>query len=104
MAKPEIENVTEPFCGRRRKNSITLTKFDSDLASEWCHKKNCGWGPDDFSHGSNVRAWWVCQHCHREYKARIEDRTLHRTDCPYCAGRKVCKDNSLTTRHPKMAK
>jgi DNA-directed RNA polymerase subunit RPC12/RpoP len=102
--KPEIEHVTEPFCGRRRKNSIPLSIFDPDLATEWCHKKNYGWGADDFSHGSNVRAWWVCPQCNREYKARIEDRTLHHTACPYCASRKVCKENSLATRHPKIAR
>jgi hypothetical protein len=56
----EIEDVIEPFCGSRRRNMIPLAVYDPIIALEWCYKKNCGWGPEDFSHASTVRAWWRC--------------------------------------------
>ncbi|MCC7527654.1 MAG: zinc-ribbon domain-containing protein [Candidatus Melainabacteria bacterium] len=31
-----------------------------DIALEWCYKKNCGFGPEDFCYSSNVKPWWRC--------------------------------------------
>jgi hypothetical protein len=93
---PEIEDVDLPFCGRRRRNMTTLLDKHPEIAEEWCYAKNCGWGPEHFSHASTVKAWWVCPNCSREYKAQVNNRTACLSACPYCASKKVCEDNALS--------
>jgi hypothetical protein len=100
----EIDEVQEPFCGIVRKNTVSLLDAHPEIAAEWLYAKNAGWGPDEISRGSKVRAWWECRICHREYKAVITERTGHGTACPYCASHKVCNDNALTVFHPEIAK
>lgn len=100
----EIEEVQEPFCGCRRRNMVPLTDAAPEVAGEWCYVKNAGWGPEHFSRGSNVRAWWICSICQREYRAQINNRVLAKSGCPYCTSRKVCADNSLAAKFPDVAK
>jgi Probable Zinc-ribbon domain len=97
----EIEDVIEPF---RRRHMILLVDKDAGVAAEWCYKRNCGWGPEDFSHASSVRAWWLCPICHREYKAKICQRTALQSACPYCASKRVCEDNSLAVLYPAVSR
>lgn len=99
----EIEDVTEPFCGVRRRNSVPLSEARPDIAAEWLFQKNAGWGPEDFSRASGVRCWWRCSDCAREYKARICNRTSAESGCPYCASKRVCSDNSLADVFPTVA-
>ena len=56
----DIEDVQEPFCGQHRKSMVPLLDADPKVADQWCYEKNCGWGPEDFSQGSQVKAWWQC--------------------------------------------
>ncbi|CAN5176927.1 hypothetical protein BH10CYA1_BH10CYA1_62810 [soil metagenome] len=101
---PEIEDVQEPFCGSRKRDMVPLCDYDPLVAAEWFYEKNCGWGPDDFSHGSNVKAWWECQYCLRNYKATICNRVGNQSACPFCASKKVCSDNSLEVLFPEIAR
>jgi positive regulator of sigma E activity len=101
---PEIEDVSEPFCGIRRKNTVPLADYDPELAAEWHFKKNSGFGPEDFSHASNVRVWWMCPDCKRNYKARIVHRSINRSACSYCASKRTCEDNALAVHFPEIAK
>ena len=101
---PEIEDVQEPFCGQYRQNMTCLSDYDPLIAAEWFYEKNCGWGPEDFSHGSNVKAWWQCQYCLRVYKATICNRVGNQSACPYCASKKICRDNALSHLFPEIAK
>jgi hypothetical protein len=75
-----------------------------EVASQWCYKRNCGWDPDDFSHGSTVKAWWTCTECHRDYQSAIHNRVCNGSGCPYCASKKVCEDNALSVLFPEIAK
>lgn len=101
----DIEDVSEPFCGVRRKNLIPLSVAHPDIAAEWYYPKNAGWGPEDLSRGSQIRVWWQCSFCNRDYKASIANRTgKNRSACPYCASKKVCEDNSLVDFHPDIAR
>lgn len=100
----EIEDVQEPFCGSRKKDMVPLCDADPDVAEEWLYAKNCGWGPEDFSKGSNVKAWFQCSYCLRDYKAQICNRTGNLSACPYCASKRVCTDNSLEDLYPELAK
>lgn len=99
----EIEDVKESFNGCRRKNMVPLSEGYPEVASEWLYKLNCGWGPEDFSGGSNVKVWWRCPDCTRKYKAKILNRAKSNTGCPYCASKLVCEDNSLADVHPAIA-
>lgn len=101
----EIEDVSEAFCGVRRKNMVALSDAEPEIAEEWCYEKNMGWGPEHFSHGSGVRCFWICRFCDRVYKAQISNRTAvaNRSACPYCASKKVCDDNALIELYPVVA-
>jgi Zn finger protein HypA/HybF involved in hydrogenase expression len=101
---PEIEDVQEPFCGSRLKTLVPLCDADPVVAAEWFYEKNCGWGPEHFSRGSNVKAWWQCPYCLRTYKATICNRVGNMSTCPYCASKKVCSDNALSDLFPDVAK
>lgn len=102
---PEIEDVSEPFCGCRRRHMVPLVDANPMVASEWCYQRNAGWGPEDFSYGSKVRAWWDCPRCQRRYKASICSRTgKNHTACPYCASQKVCEDNALSVLRPAVSR
>jgi hypothetical protein len=101
----EIEDMSEPFCGVRRKNMISLADAHPDIAEEWHYGKNAGWTPEDVSRASGVRCWWECRFCNRSYKAQINNRTSPcRSACPYCASKLVCDDNSLVKLFPAIAK
>lgn len=101
---PDIEDVQEPFCGSRKKDLVPLCDADPYVAAEWFYEKNCGWGPEDFSHGSGVKAWWQCQYCLRIYKTSINNRVINMSACPFCASKKVCSDNALLTLFPAVAR
>lgn len=99
----EIEDMQEPFCGRRRNNTVPLDVAFPEIAAEWLYSRNGGWGPEHVSRASGVRAWWQCSFCSREYKSQISNRTNNSSGCPYCASKKVCSDNSLTELNPDIA-
>ena len=50
-----------------------------------------GLDPRELTHGSGKKVWWKCSKGH-EWKAACCSRTRG-NGCPYCAGKKVCKDN-----------
>lgn len=58
VAGVPIENVIEPC---RRPGLTPLSEREPELALEWYYPKNCGFGPEDFSYGSQVAAWWQCK-------------------------------------------
>ncbi|MBV6762642.1 zinc-ribbon domain-containing protein [Rhodococcus opacus] len=55
----------------------------------------------NYSHKSNVRAWWVCALGH-EWLAKICHR--HVAGCPTCSGKRILSGfNDLATTHPDIA-
>jgi positive regulator of sigma E activity len=100
-----IEDVQEAFNGCRRKNMVPLIDAHPEVASLWDYKKNCGWGPEDFSSASCTIVWWKCpEGDDHEWKLSISSRTGKGTyGCPFCTGRKACKANSLQTLAPEVA-
>jgi uncharacterized Zn-finger protein len=101
-----IENVIEPWPIRYRTPALTVYP---ELADLWFYNKNCGFGPEDFSSGSNVRAWFKCDRGPDHiYQRRIADITLaikkRRTlGCPYCSCRLPSVTNSLRSLFPEIA-
>lgn len=50
-----------------------------EKAVECYYKKNCGFGPEDFSYGLKVIAWWRCSIGH-VYHMRVLHSTLKTVD------------------------
>ena len=92
-----------PFCsGRYSCDDNSLQVLNPELSKQWHPTKNGNLTPDDVTTGSNKKVWWQCEKGH-EWEAAIKNRALGR-GCPYCAGKKVCNDNSLQTLNPELAK
>lgn len=53
----EIEDIIEPF---RWTYHGPLAQCYPEVAVYWCYEKNCGFGPEDFGPGADVRVWWIC--------------------------------------------
>ncbi|WP_131777215.1 zinc-ribbon domain-containing protein [Legionella impletisoli] len=90
-----------PYCARKKTTKITsLASQASKLSEEWHPSKNGNLTPKDVTSGSNRKVWWLCPNKH-EYEATIVRRFAGRK-CPYCSGRKVCKENSLAHLYPTL--
>lgn len=100
-----IEDVDVPFNNRTKKPKPILSKTHPELCVEWYYKKNCGFGPEDFSRGSSVCAWWQCRvdkkHIWRE---TISRRSGRGDGCPYCSHRRPTLATSLAKTDPELAK
>ena len=58
--------------------------------------------PDNVTSWSSIKVWWKCPKGHI-WKAMIANRSKG-VGCPYCAGKKVGKDNCLLTVNPELSK
>jgi hypothetical protein len=100
-----IENVIEPC---RRPGLIPLSVREPELALEWYYPKNCGFGPEDFSYGSQVAAWWQCKLNKKHiWQVRILTRAVSKRGCPLCFGhdsdrRPIIKERSLAFICPDL--
>ena len=64
------------------------------LVKEWHPTKNGDLTPDNLTHGSKKKVWWLCSKGH-EYIAMPNTKTSMKSGCPYCSGAKASKDNNL---------
>jgi hypothetical protein len=78
-------------------NNLTHT----DFFHQWDYKKN-KLDPKTLTKSNNKKVWWVCEKDHSWYEA-INVRSNNR-GCPFCANRRVSKDNNLKALYPKIAK
>ena len=74
-----------PYCSGRRVSDENNLKFlFPEIASEWHPTKNGDSKPEEFTHGSNQKVWWLCPKDHN-YDAVIGKRTQENpTGCPHC--------------------
>ena len=92
-----------PFCsGKKVCKDNSLETINPVLAKEWHPTRNGSLTPNDVTFASGKKVWWVCENGH-EWPATINDRK-NGSGCPFCSGRKVCKDNCLDTVNPELAK
>ena len=62
------------------------------------------WNPSEVTQGSNQRKEWECPLKHRWF-AKVSDRAIKQSGCPYCAGKKVLLGfNDLLTINPSIGK
>ena len=57
------------------------------LVKEWHPTKNGELTPNNLTHGSGKKVWWLCPKGH-SYERSLNTRTSHGTGCPYCSGKK----------------
>jgi hypothetical protein len=106
IAGKPIEAVTEPC---RRPGLIPLSEREPEIALEWYYPSNCGFGPEDFSYGSQVNAFWQCSKDRTHiWRVRILTRCVQKRGCPYCLGTNlsvpVPYERSLACVDPALAK
>lgn len=89
---------------RVRDSCPTLAEAKPAFLSEWDSELDGEKQPSDYTIGSDRKLWWRCKkNPAHSWEASPSNRYHGRTDCPYCAGRKVDESNCLATTHPSLA-
>ena len=95
-----------PYCTGRKvlPGFNDLASRFPELVSQWDTEKNDALTPQQITPYANRKVWWRCSKGH-VYQATVFSRTMNRSGCPYCAGKKVLQGfNDLSTREPELAK
>jgi hypothetical protein len=100
-----IEDVHE--APRFNNSMVSLLNAYPEASLSWYYEKNCGWGPEDFSTGSGIKAWFKCSegpdHVFRtEIKRWVRGQRTSTLGCPYCRGTYVSVTNWLKN-YPDIA-
>jgi hypothetical protein len=94
-----------PCCANKRvsvTNALSIRR--PDIAREWHPTLNGDLRASDVVEASNRKAVWQCPRSPlHHWTAKIADRTSRGSGCPYCAGKRVCADNSLAAKAPATA-
>jgi hypothetical protein len=92
-----------PFC-RGLKASVTnsLASLYPAIAKEWDKERNGVVTPQDVVAHSNKRFWWRCRN-HHVWQTQVNERTVGH-GCPYCSGRRVTPERSLSKHCRDIAK
>jgi very-short-patch-repair endonuclease len=73
------------------------------LVKEWHPTKNGELTPNDITHGSHTKVWWLCANGH-SYEQLIKNKTILKYGCPECSGRRASETNNLSTQYPEIGK
>lgn len=57
----------------------------------------------EMTKGMHKKAWWICTKCNENYDMYIYDKVAGK-NCPYCANKRIGKNNSLAVKSPHIAK
>jgi hypothetical protein len=103
-----------PYCSKLTKRVCVHTSIvgtHPEIAAQWHPTKNGDRRPEQYSYGSEKKAWWLCpntcpQGCPHEWEADISKRILRgiNAGCPYCPSnhKKTCIHTSIVSTHPAM--
>ena len=83
-----------------------ISQLRPDLQAQWMHDRNRHLGSIVLTPNSARKAWWLCKNCpdgHPHIWESTIDGRSNGKGCPFCAGSKVCKHNSLATKAPQVA-
>ena len=76
------------------------------LMEDWDWEKN-ELKPDEVTHGSNKKVWWVCkvEDCRHSWKTGVYHRTkkIKPTSCPACINSVVTCRNNLFIKFPEVS-
>jgi hypothetical protein len=103
----DIADVVQPRITR----SPSFAKAYPEAAQMWDYKRNCGFGPEDFSYGSTVCCWFKCPEG-PDHSFQSQLKTMSRAargetwsmGCGFCHGLKTSVTNNLADKYPKIAK
>ena len=91
-----------PYCTGRYVSEInSLANINPVIALEWHPSNNGDLTPHQIKTQSNKKVWWMCNKGH-SYETSPNAR-YRGNGCPYCAGKKVDKTNSLAALKPQLA-
>jgi hypothetical protein len=92
-----------PYCsGRGATKENCLKTNNPSLTRQWHPDRNGDLTPDAVTANSNKKVWWICTKGH-EWQAQVNNRNIGGSGCPYCAGKKVSKENCFKTKNPLIA-
>ena len=83
--------------------SGSLASHHRSLAREWHPTRNGELTPATVARAARRRVWWKCRRGH-EWEAAVYSRSLGGNGCPYCAGKRAGRDNSLRKLYPRVAR
>ncbi|KAA6421196.1 MAG: hypothetical protein FRX49_08895 [Trebouxia sp. A1-2] len=102
-----------PRCSSKLKRITKQPTFEEakhQLLLEWDYERNAAddFHPSNTTLGSQKLVHWVCHNCPKGkphlFRMAPNTRTKRqRVGCPCCAGRQVCKCNSLETHYPMVS-
>jgi len=82
--------------------SMKLFSFPH-LVKEWHPTKNGELTPNDFTHATRKKVWWLCSEGH-SFETEVRNRTRRQTGCPHCPKNYANEDNNLETLYPEIVK
>jgi len=94
---------SETIRKRKLNNGLSLEDKRPDIAKQWDYKSNYPNTPKDFTCGSHVNVFWLCDKKH-SYKQIIKAK-VNGEGCPFCQNKKLLSGfNDLKTVRPDIAK
>ncbi len=73
-----------------------------EIARQWHPTRNGNLKPEQVTPCTPKKVWWKCEKGH-EWEAGIYNRNIGQ-GCPYCSGKKVAPERSLSALNPAVAK
>jgi hypothetical protein len=97
-----------PNCSKHSKRKPTindcLATENIELTKEWHQTKNKKTPYEVFASSRTESAWWQCSKSENHvWKSKIHSRHQQKQGCPYCSGKKVSEENSLSNNRPDLA-
>lgn len=95
-----------PFCNNREASSnYNFKQARPDLAKYWHPTKNGQLKVTEVVPFSSEELWWRCKENEKhQWKDSPAGRMrADKATCPFCIGQKLCPDNSLLAKAPKLA-
>lgn len=92
-----------PYCNRKKISNV-LSATNPNLIEEWHPIKNGKLQIINLTAGSHKRMWWLGK-CGHEWQATVCNRSKNKrpSGCPFCAGKVLCDQTSLTITYPQIA-
>lgn len=82
-----------------------MLKVRPELFYEWDFEKNDALGLDIYKVTKGIwreKAWWICEKGHT-WDATIQNRTFHKSRCPFCSRLGASNENSLASKYPDLS-
>lgn len=97
----DIDEIYKLMDYQEKENS--LQNKNPEIAKQWDYKKNGKYlSPMTINSKSRTAVYWICDKGH-SYKTRIDSRTIMKSGCPICAGKKIKPGfNDFASQHPAL--